>query len=67
MCLILKYFSISTGVLNNKTKPYRYALAMWDGIPPFLAIGLLDMGCLRLFEIVWIKSIRSSYAEEKKN
>jgi hypothetical protein len=40
---------------------------MWDGIPPFLAIGLLDMGCLRIAKIVWIKSIRSSYAEEKKN
>jgi hypothetical protein len=40
---------------------------MWDGIPPFLAIGLLDMGGLRISEIVWIKSIRSSYAEEKKN
>jgi hypothetical protein len=40
---------------------------MWDGIPPFLAIGLLDMGDLRRGEIVWIKSIRSSYAEEKKN
>jgi hypothetical protein len=40
---------------------------MWDGIPPFLAIGLLDMGCLRRSEIVGIKSIRSSYAEEKKN
>jgi len=44
----------------------RYAIAMWDEIPPFLAIGLLDMGCLRISEIVWIKSIRSSYAEEKK-
>jgi hypothetical protein len=40
---------------------------MWDGIPPFLARGLLDMGCLRISEIVWIKSISSSYAEEKKN
>ena len=58
---------MSTGVLKNKTKRYRYAIAMWDGIPPFLAIGLLDMGCLRISEIVWIKSIRSSYAEEKKN
>jgi hypothetical protein len=37
------------------------------GIPPFLAIGLLDMGCLRISEIVGIKSISSSYAEEKKN
>jgi hypothetical protein len=25
------------------------------------------MGGLRRYEIVWIKSIRSSYAEEKKN
>jgi hypothetical protein len=41
---------------------------MWDGIPPFLARGLLDMGCLRISEIVWIKSISSSsYAEQKKN
>jgi hypothetical protein len=40
---------------------------MCDGIPPFLAIGFLDMGCLRIAEIVWIKSIRSSYTEEKKN
>jgi hypothetical protein len=40
---------------------------MWDGIPPFLAIGFLDMGDLRISEIVWIKSISSSYAEEKKN
>jgi hypothetical protein len=40
---------------------------MWDGIPPFPAIEVLDMGCLRISEIVWIKSIRSSYAEEKKN
>jgi hypothetical protein len=37
------------------------------GIPPFLAIGLLDMGCLRISEIVWMKSISSSYAEENKN
>jgi hypothetical protein len=58
---------MSTGVLNKKTNRYRYAIAMWDGIPPFLAIGLLDMGCLRRSEIVGIKSIRSSYAEEKKN
>ncbi len=58
---------MSTGVLNKKTNRYRYAIAMWDGIPPFLAIGLLDMGCLRIAKIVWIKSIRSSYAEEKKN
>ena len=58
---------MSTGVLKKKTNRYRYAIAMWDGIPPFLAIGLLDMGCLRISEIVWIKSIRSSYAEEKKN
>jgi hypothetical protein len=58
---------MSTGVLNNKTKRYRYAIAMWDGIPPFLAIGFLDMGGLRISEIVWIKSISSSYAEEKKN
>jgi hypothetical protein len=39
---------------------------MWDGIPPFLAIGLLDMGCLRKSEIVGIKSIRSSYADMLK-
>ena len=58
---------MSTGVLNTKTNRYRYVIAMWDGIPPFLAIGLLDMGCLRRSEIVGIKSIRSSYAEEKKN
>jgi len=58
---------MSTGVLKNKRKRYLYAIAMWDGIPPFLAIGLLDMGCLRISEIVWIKKIRSSYAEEKKN
>jgi hypothetical protein len=58
---------MSTGVLNNKTKRYRDAIAMWDGIPPFLARGLLDMGCLRIAEIVWIKSIRSSYTQEKKN
>jgi hypothetical protein len=58
---------MSIEVLNKKTNRYRYAIAMWDGIPPFLAIGLLDMGCLRRSEIVGIKSIRSSYAEEKKN
>lgn len=58
---------MSTGVLKNQTNPYRYAIAMWDGIPPFLAIGLLDMGGLRIAEIVWIKSIRSRYTEEKKN
>ena len=52
---------------QKKTNRYRYAIAMWDRIPPLLAIGLLDMGCLRIAEIVWIKSIRSSYAEEKKN
>ena len=43
---------MSTGVLNNKTKGYRYAIAMWDGIPSFLEIGFLDMGCLRIAEIV---------------
>jgi len=58
---------MSTGVLNKKTNRYRYAIAIWEGIPPFLAIGLLDMGGLRIAEIVWIKSIRSSYTEEKKN
>jgi hypothetical protein len=58
---------MSTGVLKKKTNRYRYAIAMWDGIPPFLAIGLLDMGCLRIAEIVGIKTIRSSYTEEKKN
>jgi len=57
---------MSTGVLNKKTNRYRYAIARWDRIPPLLAIGFLDMGCLRIAEIVWIKSIRSSYAEEKK-
>jgi hypothetical protein len=37
------------------------------GITPFLARGLLDTGYLRRAELVWIKSIRRSYAEEKKN
>jgi hypothetical protein len=36
------------------------------GIPPFLAIELLNMGCLRISEIVGIKSISSSYAKENK-
>jgi hypothetical protein len=58
---------MSTGLLNKKTNRYPYAIAMWEGIPHFLARGLLDMGCLRISEIVWIKNIRSSYAEEKKN
>jgi len=58
---------MSIEVLNKKTNRYRYAIAMWDGIPPFLARGLLDMGGLRISEIVWIKSISISYAEEKKN
>jgi len=57
---------MSTGVLNKRTNRYHYVIAMWDGIPPFLARGLLNMGCLRISEIVWIKSISSSYAEEKK-
>jgi hypothetical protein len=53
--------------VSSKKNRYRYAIARWEGIPPFLAIGLLDMGDLRIAEIVGIKSIRSSYTEEKKN
>jgi hypothetical protein len=43
---------MSISILNKKTNRYRYAIAMWDGIPPFLARRLLDMGCLRISEIV---------------
>jgi hypothetical protein len=53
--------------VSSTKKPSVIVMRSPSGIPPFLARGLLDMGCLRISEIVWIKSIRSSYAEEKKN
>jgi hypothetical protein len=53
--------------VSSTTKQSVIVMRSQGGIPPFLAIGLLDMGCLRIAEIVWIKIIRSSYTEEKKN
>jgi len=36
------------------------------GIPPFLTIGLLDLGCLRISEIVGLKVSAAAMLKKRK-